>query len=307
MNIYQRKNKILENINIHGDYFKLSLEAGWLAKTSRPGQFIEVKVSDDHEVILRKPLGIHRIGSRFSVLGSRRTPNTEHRTPKVVEVLYEVVGKGTKALSGKKRGETLDIIGPLGNGFDYGFSGLGSRGSAKKPILIAGGIGVAPLVYLAQRLKCHSEGAKRPKNLKILRPCGAQDDISKPIVLLGARTKKDILCEKEFRKLGCEVKVATDDGSRGHNGFITDLLKDILREPITDNRTPAIYACGPKSMLKETANIAVRHKILCQVLLEEYMACGLGVCLGCPVKTKDGYKMVCKDGPVFDASEVIWE
>lgn len=260
----------MENINISGDYFKLSLEAGWLAKISRPGQFIEMKVSNGIGSLLRKPFGIHRIIK-----------------DQVIEVVYEVVGTGTEILSKKKTGKMLDIIGPLGNGFNCSspvrrFASLPAL-PAGRPVLVAGGIGVAPLVYLAQKL------ARQ-----------------KPLILLGAKTKNIILCEKEFRDLGCEVKIATDDGSRGYKGFATDLFKSLLANWPT-GQPATIYACGPKPMLKATAGIAARHKIPCQALLEEYMACGLGVCLGCPVKTRDGYKMVCKDGPVFEASEVIWE
>jgi len=140
-------------------------------------------------------------------------------------------------------------------------------------------------------------------------------------VLLGAKTKDHILCEKEFKQLGCDIAIATDDGSKGYKGFVSELLKEALTTndgstgppPLEPSRAQSrgqplttIYACGPKPMLKEVAGLSARHKIPCQVLLEEYMACGIGVCLGCPVMTKDGYKMVCKDGPVFEASEVIW-
>jgi dihydroorotate dehydrogenase electron transfer subunit len=155
-------------------------------------------------------------------------------------------------------------------------------------------------MFLAEKLQSHND---------------TMTQRHKVIVLLGSKTKKDILCEKEFKSLGCEVKVATDDGSKGHKSFVTDLLSGILRSSQYAVRS-TIYACGPKPMLKETARIAARHKIPCQVLLEEYMACGVGVCLGCAVKvrtqysilnTQYQYKMVCKDGPVFDGGEVVWE
>ncbi|MCX5715963.1 MAG: dihydroorotate dehydrogenase electron transfer subunit [Candidatus Omnitrophica bacterium] len=246
--------KITENKNIAGGYFKLSFKDSWLATNSKPGQFLEVRVNDGLKPFLRKPLGIHRIENNS------------------VEVLYEVIGEGTKALSERKREEALDIIGPLGNGFN-----LTPNTYNLTPLLIAGGIGVAPLVFLAQKLAR-----------------------SKPIVLLGAKTKADVLCEKGLRRLGCDVRIATDDGSKGHKGFVTELLKEILPKTL-------IYACGPKPMMKEIARIAAMRKIPCQVLLEEYMACGIGACLGCAVMTRKGYKMVCKDGPVFKAGDIIWE
>ncbi len=268
--------KILANKRISGKYFKLSFTSSLIAKQAKPGQFLEVKVNEGPEPFLRKPLSIH------SVKG------------KTIEILYEIVGEGTEVLSKKKSGEPLDIIGPLGEGFDL--RGTTDEGRRTK-ILVAGGIGVAPLVFLAEQLADH-----RP-----------QTRDQRPLVLIGARTREDILCEKEFKGLGCDVKVATDDGSTGHKGFMTELLKDVLRGTRDDGRGTrdegrrTIYACGPKPMMKEAARIAARHKIPCQVLLEEYMACGVGACLGCAVMTKDGYKMVCKDGPVFNAEEVIWE
>jgi dihydroorotate dehydrogenase electron transfer subunit len=155
-----------------------------------------------------------------------------------------------------------------------------------KAILVGGGIGVAPLVALAEGL-----GGGR--------------------VIIGARTKTHIMCEEEFKALGCVVRTVTEDGSKGRKGLATDLLKDVLR---TELKT-TIYACGPTPMLKAVALIARANGISCQVSLEEHMACGVGVCLGCPVKVKtqyakDGaqydYKMVCKDGPVFNAEEVVW-
>ena len=132
--------------------------------------------------------------------------------------------------------------------------------------------------------------------------------------MIGAKTKKDILCEEEFRDLGCEVKIATDDGSRGFKGYISELLKQELsakRYPLS-----AIYGCGPAPMLKEISLISQKGHIPAQVSLEAHMACGIGACMGCVVKTQNAkrktqndfvYKRVCKDGPVFEASQVIWE
>jgi dihydroorotate dehydrogenase electron transfer subunit len=165
---------------------------------------------------------------------------------------------------------------------------------------------VAPLVFLAQKLM---EVTNHPSTL-----LGTGKSQVTSTVLIGAKTKSALLCEKEFKDLGYDVKIATEDGSRGHKGFITEVLNKIL--VTCDYGLTTIYACGPKPMLKAAAAIAARHKIPCQVLLEEYMACGLGACLGCAVKVKthdarrtthDEYKMVCKDGPVFKAGEIIWE
>jgi len=255
--------KITNNRKIAPDFYKMRIESAYLAQKAKPGQFIEVRCLGKTEPLLRRPLGCHRIFG------------------KGIEVLYEVVGKGTALLAGKTAGEGLDIIGPLGRGFD-----LSVRSS--DVILVAGGIGVAPLVALA-------EGLAKKKN--------------KIYVAIGARAKSHILCEKEFKSLGCIVKTSTDDGSKGQKGFVTKLLKDFLTDPRI--RPVRIYACGPNTMLQTVSGMARTAGVECQVSLEERMACGVGVCLGCPVKTREGLiditnKMVCKDGPVFNAEEIVW-
>ncbi len=186
------------------------------------------------------------------------------------------MGGGTKILSQKKSGEFLDIIGPLGNGFDYRQA---VKAKAAKNILIAGGMGVAPLFFLAEKIKA-----------------------SKPLVLIGAKTKKQILCAQEFKKLDCPLKLATDDGSLGFKGKVTDLLKIILGQ----TKPIGLFSCGPQPMLKAVSEIARENKIKAQLSLEEHMACGIGACLGCVVSTKGGYKRVCKDGPVFSSEELSW-
>jgi len=193
-----------------------------------------------------------------------------------------VLGEGTEMLSRKKPGEDLDIIGPLGNGFEY-------RTAKHLPILVAGGMGIAPLIFLAEKLvELKTKKAKR-----------------KTLVLLGARTKSQILCEKEFKNLGCEVRVATDDGSRGFKGKVTELLKKFLPLAIS-NKPLAIYACGPRPMLKEISQVSKKYKISAEISLEEHLACGIGACFGCVVKTKNGFQRVCKEGPVFNADKIIW-
>jgi dihydroorotate dehydrogenase electron transfer subunit len=128
---------------------------------------------------------------------------------------------------------------------------------------------------------------------------------AKALVLIGAKTKNDILCAKDFEKLGCEVKIATDDGSGGFKGRVTELLEKLLPFAIC-HKPLAIYACGPRPMLCEISRIAACSGIPAQVSIEEHMACGIGACLGCIVQTKQGQKRVCKDGPVFNAEEIIW-
>lgn len=265
--ICQEKIKIISNNRIVKNYFKIVLDSYQIRNIAKPGQFVEIKVSDNFEPLLRRPFGIHNIN------GSN------------IEILYEVIGKGTQSLSCRKPGEYLDVIGPLGNGFDYNLP----LTIYQLPLLVAGGMGVAPLVFLAQKLKKY-QGVKVPK--------------CQSIVLLGARTKQQVLCEKEFKDLGCSVKIATDDGSCGFKGKVTKLLRKQVST--IDYRPLIIYACGPKPLLKTIAGIAQKHNIPARVSLEAHMACGFGACLGCAVNTKEGYKRVCKEGPVFKAEEIVW-
>lgn len=248
---------IASNKKVNDDFRLMRLESAYLAKTARPGQFVEALCSavskDTTDPLLRRPFGVHRI-----VKGG-------------IEVLYEMVGKGTQIMSRKKPGEQIRVLGPLGNGFTVN--------RAKRAIIVAGGIGVAPLVALAQKL-------------------GPAD------VFIGARSLSHLLCEREFRALGCSVSAATEDGSKGYKGLVTALVEKRLAD---GGQRSVIYGCGPAGMLKAVASLAAARGIECQVSLEERMACGAGVCLGCPVKVKGGgYKMVCKDGPVFDAAEIAW-
>ena len=290
--MYQTLSKIAYNKEIAPGHFKIALSAPLIAKKAKPGQFVHVLIGGD--TLLRRPFSIHSVScSRSAVSG--------------IEILYKVVGRGTELLSKKKSGESLDIIGPLGNGFKLPVtprlrSGQASYGLRVTNVLIAGGMGVAPLVFLAEKLS----------NPKAHSPTCPERKRGKPTALIGARDKNSLVCVNEFKKLGCDVKIATDDGSAGHKGFVSELLKkELTAHPSTllgtsSSQPTALYACGPNPMLKEIARICKENKIDCQVSLEEKMACGVGACLGCAVMTKDGYKMACKDGPVFNAEEIIW-
>ncbi len=248
----QIRAKILSNKEISKGRFKISLEAPAISGESSPGQFVMVKCSDKVKPFLRRPFSFHKIDKEG------------------FELLYQVTGEGTALLSKKKEGEQLDLIGPLGTGFQIE--------EKRDAILIAGGIGVAPLYALAKDLK------RRGILLKIL---------------LGTKTKSHILCMEDFKELTQDIEIATEDGSMGNKGLATNLLKP--------EKKHIIYACGPNAMLRATAKIAKENGALCQVSLEERMGCGTGVCMGCAVETATGYKRACKDGPVFNAGEIIWQ
>ncbi|MFA5099569.1 MAG: dihydroorotate dehydrogenase electron transfer subunit [Candidatus Omnitrophota bacterium] len=255
------KAKIKSNTRVAQGYYKLAIAAPAVAKTAKPGNFLMLKVCGGNEPLLRRPLSIHSAGR----IG-----------PGIVELLYEVVGPGTGILSHKKSGQQIDVIGPLGNGFS-----IGACGPRSHVILVAGGMGVAPLVFLAQRVKA-----------------------DKVTVLIGARTSAHILCGSDFRKLGCDVRIATDDGTRGFHGRVTGLLENILARKA--KTAPVLYGCGPKPMLKAMSGLCSKAGVAAQISLESHMACGIGACLGCVVQTKDGFQRVCKEGPVFQADELVW-
>ena len=265
-------------------YFLLSMELPSEVKRPKPGQFFMVKVGRNNDPLLRRAFSLHRLINM----------NT-------IQILYRVRGKGTGVLSKRVPGERLDILGPLGKGFEI-------HSQINEAILVAGGVGIAPLFPLAEELK------RAGKSIKLF---------------IGGKNREDILCEDDFRSLGIEIYISTEDGTYGKRGLITDILEDYIQTPDSRLKTQ-IYACGPKPMLKVVSEIARFYSLPCYVSLEERMACGIGACLGCAVKTrvqssgfrvqrkktKDSrlptpnaqlYKMVCKDGPVFNAEEIEWD
>ncbi|MBU1121886.1 MAG: dihydroorotate dehydrogenase electron transfer subunit [Candidatus Omnitrophota bacterium] len=252
------------------DVFLLSFVSGYLAKESRPGNFLHIKVNS---TILRRPFSVHKVS------GNK------------IYVLFRIRGRGTDILSRYKKGEILDIIGPLGNGFEVRRPKTEDRRlkTGIQNILIAGGIGVAPLMFLAQ----HFTKTLNTNHQPLI------------TILLGAKNKKEVLCEQELKKLGCKVYVATEDGSKGIKGTVIGLLERSLwtREPGTQTN---LYSCGPKEMFWNINQILEGRKdVNCQVSFEQFMGCGLGICCACTIETKNGYKKVCKDGPVFDIRD-IW-
>jgi len=256
------KGKIIANREAVPGHFKMTIEAPFIARTARPGQFVMVKTGEGDVPLLRRPFGIYRA-------------DKEGRS---IEILYRIVGLGTRLLSEMPSGAGLEIIGPLGNGFDVNAAG-------DAPLLVAGGVGVASLLPLAEALT--SAGADA-------------------VTLIGVRRSDELLAVAAFENAGAGVKIATEDGSRGYRGYVTDLMDEIIG---SQEGCSAVYSCGPQPMLKKVASISARYGVPCQVSLEATMACGFGVCLGCIVKTgPDGsqYKRVCREGPVFNAEEIAW-
>jgi dihydroorotate dehydrogenase electron transfer subunit len=195
-----------------------------------------------------------------------------------LSILYKTIGQGTEVLSQMGPDEELSMIGPLGHGFNV------PRRGGEVPLLVAGGYGMAAFYMLAQRSP------------------------QKGVAFVGGRRRVDILCEEEFRSLGWEVRVTTEDGSYGEKGLVTHALAAELRR-----RTPGckLFACGPTPMLKAVGQLAAEFDLPAELSLDEHMGCGIGVCLACvvPIKTNEGweYQRTCTEGPVFDSRQVAWE
>ncbi|MCF8260246.1 MAG: dihydroorotate dehydrogenase electron transfer subunit [Melioribacteraceae bacterium] len=223
-----------------------------IAKNSRPGQFCNIKVSETKFPLLRRPFSICNVDGDF------------------IYFMFNVYGEGTKLLSIKKKNETIDVLGPLGNGFDL-------DGNYKQAIIVAGGLGSAPFAYVTKSF------------------------INKNVIsFIGGRSKKDVITYGLLN-----IKSVTEDGSLGMKGNVIDLLKNNISEIDIDNSR--IFACGPNAMLRALKSFAMENSIECYASTECAMACGFGICQGCPIENADtdGYKLVCKDGPVFNVKDVV--
>lgn len=244
-------------IKHYGPYAHLRLQAPAIARRAQPGQFVEVRLAGEGAPFWRRPFSVCRVAGQ------------------AIELLVKAVGPGSRLLCALRAGQTVDVIGPLGRGF--------SLSGPEPRILVGGGYGVVPLLFLAERLLASGRQAE---------------------VLLGGRRREDLVLRSHFQHLRARVACATEDGSFGVCGLVTGLLEKRLQEAKTKIR---VAACGPRGMLAAVARLAAAHGSRAEVSLEEVMACGLGVCNGCAVKTTGGFRPVCADGPVFPAEEIDWE
>ena len=252
---------LLEKIFLTRSIIRMRISIEGMVDLIQPGQFINIKVDDSYSPLLRRPFSVHRV-------------NTEQ---KWFEILFQIIGKGTHLLAGTQIGAKIDLLGPLGNSFVI-------RKNIEFALLVAGGLGIAPLFLLSQKLK----------------------EKNHPTVLFwGNRTKDAFTIVSDFEKLGIEIHLATDDGSSGFKGTATELLTAKVENYEKSNIE--IFACGPNPMLKKLSKISIKNNIPCQITLETMMACGFGVCMGCNITSNldsEKYKYVCKHGPVFDSREI---
>ncbi len=261
----QEKVRVLWNKEVGPSYMHIGLEGEKSPELAMAGQFVMLKADNRIDPLLRRPFSIHQVIKKDGKVTG-------------IELLYKVVGTITERLAAMHEGDEIDLVGPLGKGFQI-------LPENKKVFIAAGGIGVAPVVFLASRL---IEEGINPSDCT---------------VFLGGRTSNDVLCADFFNKLGMTVLTATDDGSSGHKGLVTDLVI----EGIENNRPDIMYTCGPHPMLMAVADIANNSGIKCQLSTETLMACGMGACLGCAVEDCDNsneYMHVCINGPVFYADKI---
>jgi dihydroorotate dehydrogenase electron transfer subunit len=251
--ISQVRAQVISSSEVMPDVFLMWLESPGIASLAQPGQFVMVGCGP--ESLLRRPLSVHR--------------TSEDKTR--LALMFAVVGKGTNWLARRQAGDKVDLLGPLGNGFTI-------QPTTRNVLLIAGGIGIAPLCFLAQEAKKQSGSVA---------------------LLLGAATSAQ-LCPDKLLPDDTECITATEDGTGGRKGMITECLPEL------SGRADQVFACGPTAMYRELVSGGLLRTKPVQISLEVRMACGLGVCYGCAVKTKKGLKQVCQDGPVFELDDILW-
>ncbi|MDO4461807.1 MAG: dihydroorotate dehydrogenase electron transfer subunit [Bacteroidia bacterium] len=257
---YSTDFKVVDIHSLNASCYQIVLKHPESLPTVAPGQFVQVQLPDSATSYLRRPISIHDADFEANTL----------------TLLIRKAGKGTELLSHVEVGDTINLLYPLGNGFNLNLEQIG-----KQPLLIGGGVGIAPLFMAAKALK--QSGAN-------------------PVVLLGARNEADLLKKDEFAKV-TETQCTTEDASFGTKGFVTDHV--YMKENI--HQFTSIIVCGPMPMMRAIARVAEAENIPCQVSLENKMACGIGACLCCVTETTDGHNTcVCTQGPVFDSKDVKW-
>lgn len=250
--------RVISNERIASGVGLVVLDAPRCAADIAPGQFVHLRVSTGTDLLLRRPFSVHRA--------------YEGR----IEILYQILGAGTLRLAEKEPGDdSMDIVGPLGRGWEV------PEGAAHV-LLVAGGLGAAPLGMLSEKLAERGVAA---------------------VVAQGAPNSERLVARKLFERVARRVDIATDDGSAGEHGYVTAVTSRALET----ERFDVVFCCGPEPMQRIVAGQAAAAGVACQVSLERLMACGIGACLSCVVATTDGLKRACVDGPVFDAGEVSWD
>lgn len=255
---------VVRNESLGSDIYRLTVNGPQIAKQALPGQFVMVQTAPGQDPLLRRPFSIHQVFDNGNI-----------------QILFKVVGRGTRIIANLKEGDSLSVLGPLGKGFR-------AVSPDSNICMVGGGMGIAPLLFLGKWLLNNGLTGKL-------------------VALLGARSAEEVnQLADDFNRLNINTAIATDDGSLGHHGLVTDLMKTELKS----NEKWQVLTCGPYPMMRGVVAICKELSYPCQVSMETMMACGMGACLGCAIsKPNDlnSYQHVCKDGPVFDMSEIIWK
>jgi dihydroorotate dehydrogenase electron transfer subunit len=270
------ESRIVEHRSIAKDTWQLTLEAPSLARCTLPGQFFMVRLAGLNDPLIGRALAMFDRG--FDSQGN----------PQTVSVAYVVKGKFTQALSRFKAGQSVEIWGPLGNAF--------SNQPVDHLILVAGGVGITPMLSLASAALGQDT-------------YGQEGHFAKQVTLCyGARTEEYLVALDAFEARGVRLAIATEDGSLGHRGRVTEVLKDLLSR---SEGTSRIACCGPEPMMQAVSKIAHEHNVTCEVSLETPMACGIGICFTCVAKIDQGdgtwdYRRTCVEGPIFESQSIVW-
>jgi len=274
---------VIENRPLPGGHYLLSLDAPRQAPEVRPGQFAMVRILGRSDVLLRRPMSIFdvRANGRQS-LSTRKTSS-----PEIMQLLYKVVGRGTRLMAELKSGDKVGLLAPLGHGF-FEEEYLPRAHECDEILHVAGGIGIAALLLPAKKL--------------------AEAGFTQRL-FFGARTKEDLVGKEEFKPVVGATLLATENGSAGYRGFVTRPLEEYLAKHT--HKKFLFMVCGPWAMLRAAVELAKRFRHPCLVSMENRMGCGLGVCLGCSIRVlgtgHEAYQRVCTEGPVFWAEKVVWE
>jgi dihydroorotate dehydrogenase electron transfer subunit len=269
---------VIENRPLTGGHFLLSVQSPRQAQALRPGQFAMLRLLGRSDVLLRRPMSIYDLKPARG--------RGQRGQPEVIQFLYKVVGRGTRLMAELKPGDPIGVLAPLGHGF-YAEEYLSRAAKVDEILHVAGGIGIAALLLPAREI--------------------AQRGVPQRL-FFGGRTKHDLVGTEEFKPLMKGMTLATEDGSRGHRGFVTAPLAAYLDRH--SNRQFLLMVCGPWGMLQATVELAKKFGHPCLVSMENRMGCGLGVCLGCCIRVQGeghaAYQRVCTEGPVFWADQVVW-
>lgn len=257
--------EVVDNVLVAPNHYVITFVSPYLAEVARPGNFVNILTADSSDPFLRKP---------FSVFSA--DTDTGH-----VQLLYSVVGGTTKRMAVKRAGDTLDLIGPLGGRI---FEPPSERSVTH--IMVGGGYGVPPLVFLAHTLLTDKPNCK----IKFI---------------VGARDADLLLCLDRLDEMGISTHTSTENGTHGIQGRVTDVLTPMIHE--LGHANCFVYCCGPTPMMKAVGDLCLQTGVSCQVSVEVGMPCGVGVCMACVIDLKDGRRVrCCTDGPVFDSAEVVW-